>query len=191
MTRKDSMHDDLDDIICRAREADEAAFEELFRRFNWYVLHVIRRQGVREAEDVAQQVWMAVRTSIDQFDTRVAGFATWLRIVARRKAINAAVRRQRYEDLKRRFRTELRADFTASTPVPDAAMSEEETAWAAEQCVSRLDRRKQDVFRLVMNGGFSRPEIARQLGITSSGVRRILSEARAEILACLREKGVL
>lgn len=190
-TERVFVFDDLDRVISRARNGDPSDFEELYKRFNWFVLEVVRAYCPVDAEDVAQQVWMVIRESLSKFDPAKASFHWWLRVIARRKSISAADRRMRYENTLRRLRDRAVEDGVEAEASPDAFLHAEETEKAIADCAGRLRARRREVFCLVSTLGLSRQEAARRLGIREKRVRSILSEARAQILECLRKKGVL
>ncbi len=185
------VYDDLDNIISGAQNGDPADFEELYKRFNWFVLEVVRAYCPNDAEDIAQQVWMVIREALPKFDSTRASFHWWLRVIARRKSISAADRRMRYENSLRRLQDRAVETGADSAAPPDAFLRAEETEKAIADCAGRLRARRSEVFCLVCALGLSRQETARRLGIREKRVRSILSEARAQILECLRKKGVL
>lgn len=190
-TEPECVYDDLDDIIAGARDGDPSDFGELFKRFNWFILEVVRIYCPNEAEDVAQQVWMVIRESLSRFDASRASFPWWLRVIARRKAISAAGRRSRYEETLHRLQSQVADGGLPSAAAPEDALADAETEKAIADCADRLKLRRHQVFSLVCNLGLSREEVSHRLGISQKRVRSILCEARAQILECLRKKGVL
>ena len=86
----------VDEItVARARAGDEAALEELFRRFEAPVYSLARRLtgSKHDAEDVLQETFLEVVRSIRRFrgDGSLAG---WIRKVAASKALMKLRRRQ-------------------------------------------------------------------------------------------------
>ena len=87
------MMDDAD--LARAAQTGEAAaFEELLARHGPRLLAFLRRRTGSDdaAEDVAQEVWVAVHRHLQRYDPR-RPFRAWLYAIARRAGIDAWRRR--------------------------------------------------------------------------------------------------
>lgn len=98
--------DNLDGLIARARQRDEAALTELLQAHAQRLLDSIRAElGDRlrqrlESQDVVQQVYVDVLNSIDQFvDRGHDSFFAWLRRIALNRICD--VDRQAFQTLKR------------------------------------------------------------------------------------------
>lgn len=90
--------EDLDAVLMRrVRDGDEAAFEELVRKYQQPVLNMLYRfLGDRwEAEDIAQQVFVQVYRSARRYRPQ-AKFSTWLFTIVRHLALNELRRRRRH-----------------------------------------------------------------------------------------------
>lgn len=182
--------ENIEDLIEKARGGDTAAFASLVERFQWYVLEIARRYAPAEAEDVAQRVWIEVFRALERYDSTLATFSRWVRVIATRKAITAATARRRREALTRIFLTQSGRN-EGYIMEQSLGMQIQEIAAVAREGAARLSDRKRRVFELVCGSGLRRAEVARQLGMTDKAVRRTLCEARREILTYMRKKGVL
>lgn len=67
-----------DDLILRAQKGDPEAFTEIVKKYEPYLLNVIRKKADPDkVEDVAQRVWLCLWQKISQFKFKSA-FRTWL-----------------------------------------------------------------------------------------------------------------
>jgi RNA polymerase sigma-70 factor (ECF subfamily) len=84
-------------LIEQARAGDEAAFEELMRRYKRPVLNFVYRLlgNAEEAEDIAQEVFVRVYQNLRDYSPRTR-FSTWLFAVARNAAIDRLRWRKRH-----------------------------------------------------------------------------------------------
>jgi RNA polymerase sigma factor (sigma-70 family) len=76
------------DVPAKARTGDAAAQEAIYRAFARPVRTLARRlvRGASTAEDVAQDVFVDVLTSLDQYDHR-GSFAGWVRSITVRRCL--------------------------------------------------------------------------------------------------------
>ncbi len=99
---------------------------------------------------------------------------------------NAAIDAHR----KRRRETPLREVRWQAVSTPDPTpfeMAQEGELWAiAEAAVQRLPQRRQEVFRLVREGGLSYQEVSRVLGISPQTVANHMSLALSELRSALK-----
>ncbi|MCO6047404.1 sigma-70 family RNA polymerase sigma factor [Aeoliella sp. ICT_H6.2] len=84
-------------LLLRVRDpADQAAWEEFVEIYRPVILTLARRKGLQaaDAEDIAQQVLVAVARAIEQreHDSQRARFRTWLHRVAQNAILNALSR---------------------------------------------------------------------------------------------------
>jgi len=80
-------------LVCAAQEGDRLAFNELFARYHRTVyVTVVRRLGNdAEAQELCQEVFIQAIQKIGQLQNPEC-FGGWLRAIAKRMAINRAVR---------------------------------------------------------------------------------------------------
>lgn len=89
-----------DELLDRLRQHDEAALEAVYARFGPVVVRVARRitRDERLAEDVAQEVFLALWDEPWRVDSARGGLPTYLSTVARQRAIDHVRREQRWRD---------------------------------------------------------------------------------------------
>ncbi len=145
-----------DETLVRAtRRGDEAAFDELYRRYGHRLFsYVLRLLGDRElAEDLLQEVFMAVLRD-RSFDLRPGGFGAWIFTVARRRCLNQLRADARHDDKLDAFRE---AGDAASARSPEAAVEARQLVLAGLASLSLAQR---DALVLKEVGGLTYREIA-------------------------------
>lgn len=178
-TQPASAHDDLVPLLEHACKGDEAAVEHLLVRFRDRIRRWASRftQDSDEADDVAQQVLVALPEQVKRFDRR-RSFAAWLYVMTRRAALSTR-------------RTEVRRRTLLSSFVPEANESEtnaegvmHDEAPLTALVLSYFDAlppRQRQVFEMAELRGMPHAVIARELGMQESTVRAHLFKARANI----------
>jgi RNA polymerase sigma-70 factor (ECF subfamily) len=81
-------------VVLRCQAGDERAFAELMERFSPRTLGYLRGLVGEDAEDVQQEVWLAVYRHVASL-ADVGAFRTWLFRTARHRAIDHLRRRHR------------------------------------------------------------------------------------------------
>jgi RNA polymerase sigma factor (sigma-70 family) len=163
-----------EDLIDRVTEGDAGAFEELFRRHRANVLAVCRRiLGPAEAEDAAQQTFLAAYLAIARRGERPGNLGGWLRAVARNECLSQ-VRRRR-----------------ASAPLPDELVDRRSAAEdvALRQAevrgivddFGRLPSDQRAALVLSEFGELPHREIAESLECRPGKVKALVYQARATL----------
>lgn len=163
-----------------AGEADAA--KELLDRYGGLVWSLARRLSYTEAEaeDAAQEIFVDLWRSAPRFDPSVAGEATFIAMIARRRLID----RQR-----KRSREPGRSDVDMGVmgderETPDRAAVNEEAA-IAQRAIEELPEDQRRVLRMSVIRGLSHEKIARAtglpLGTVKTHIRRGLIRVREEI----------
>jgi len=164
-------------VLARARAGDEAALEQLFRRFETPVYTLARRlmRSAPDAEDVLQETFLEVVRSIRRFrgDGSLAG---WIRRVAASKAL------MRLRARGGRTFEELVPEEIGDGAFPHASG----VATAAERvdlaaALDRLSDAARTVIWLHDVEGYSHDEIAAMAGKTPSFSKSQLARAHARL----------
>ncbi|HUT46422.1 MAG TPA: RNA polymerase sigma factor [Sedimentisphaerales bacterium] len=166
----------------RARKADKDAACELLRIHYTDVYSYLRRLcgSQADAEDLTQQTFLKVWSSLDSFAGR-SKFSTWLYRIAHNTYIdskrgNAGSNRDRSD--------QWWAECIDKNPGPFANVAERLLARRLYETVDKLDEDKRDIVHLHYYQGFSIRETSKVLGIASSTVKYRLRE----VLRILRVK---
>ncbi len=167
------------ELVQRVRSGDEEAFERLIKRHQTKVQRLLLRITGRseDAEDILQDVFIAVYEKLDQFEGKAA-FSTWLY----RIAVNAALMRMR----SRSRREEVPLE---SIPLErDIHEGEQDRAYdhlVTEQSLERIEKALgplpydfKTVFILRDIEGFSNSETAEIMDLSVPAVKSRLHRAR-------------
>ena len=173
-----STYTDLTDeeLIRRLQNGDEAAFAQLATRYSsriWQLVVSHSRQ-IRDAEEIFQDIWVAVWENIGGL-REVSSFGAWLRKIAWTTC-------RRYYTAKSRNRGEIlqSAEKLAETIDRDvlARFRETELRTAVTEAVHQLPERVRAVAVLYYLELWTVKEIAKELGLADGTVKTRLRQIR-------------
>jgi RNA polymerase sigma-70 factor (ECF subfamily) len=173
------------DLIERALGGERDAFEAIYRRYQAIVYRFARSMtgSASMAEDVTQEVFVALMRDLDRYEPRRAGLSTYLYGVAR----NVTRARLRYEQ---RFVNLDDVSFDESEPAgrddPSAALARSEDLVRLRQAIVGLPSRYREVVILCDLHGLSYAEAARVIDTPVGTVRSRLHRGRNLLLECLQ-----
>lgn len=152
-------------LVSRVGRGDGAALEALYERYGTPCYSLARRILADEqlAQDVVQEVFLALWKDAGRYDAGRGGFATWLLSMTHHKAVDLVRREENLR--KRRAAVEAQQAVAPATPQPD------DLAWAAlrrervRSALTRLPDLQREALGLAYFGGFTQREIA---GLTDS-----------------------
>ncbi|MGA8845001.1 MAG: sigma-70 family RNA polymerase sigma factor [Nocardioides sp.] len=169
MRSDDDPTDAFADLLAAAQAGQPQALGELWSRFAGGVAGFARARGATDADEITNDVFLAVFTNIGAFNGDAGGFKALLFTIARRRVI---------DDLRRRGRQ------VPSTPwrlFEDRRTDEgpEDKAVARERYldvlghINRLTEDQRDVVLLRLVGELSIEEVAATLGKTPGSVKSL------------------
>jgi RNA polymerase sigma-70 factor, ECF subfamily len=181
------------DLVQRAQNGDEPAFEELVRRHQQRVFALVggilrRREDV---EDVAQQIFLKAFVSLKRFDQRSA-FSTWLYKISvnecwdylRKKKVRPLV----YEsDMSEEQVSRLDAVVSQDRP-PASHVDRAEAKDLLERVLEKLPEQDRQLLLLKEVEGFSVQELAEILNLNVNTVKVRLFRARLRIMDFYRKR---
>jgi len=167
------------DLVERiAASADKAAFTRLFAYYAPRVKGYLLRLGMSqaEAEEVSQEVMVAVWRKAGSFDRSQASVATWIFRIARNRRIDA-------------FRRDQRAVLDANDPIfhPEPTAAADQVAVAAEReaelriAVAELPPEQRDLVRVTFYEDLSHSQVAERTGLPLGTVKSRLRLAFAKL----------
>ena len=176
------------DLLERAAAGDEEAFTSLYRRRQGavyrFALHMSGRRSV--AEEVTQEVFLAVIRDAGKFDASRGSALSYLYGIARNQVVRRLERDRPYVALAE----ELEADSARWTAQEDTLgdLTRNETIESIRQAVLALPSSFREVVVLCDLHEMSYNEAASALGCAVGTVRSRLHRARAMLLEKLKAK---
>ena len=170
-------------LLPRIALGDETAVRECVERYGALLWSLARRWSAEtsEAEDAVQEIFVDLWRSADRFDLDRASEAGWVAMIARRRLIDRARRRERLpatEAFPAGFDIE-----DESTPDHDDDFDRGTRAERARAVLRSLPDAQRQLLELSLLHGKTHDEIAREtslpLGTVKSHIRRGLLRARA------------
>jgi RNA polymerase sigma-70 factor (ECF subfamily) len=161
--------------LCKlARKADKDAACELLRIHYADIYSYLRRLcGSRQdAEDLTQQTFLKVWTSLDSFAGR-SKFSTWLYRIAHNTYVDF---RRDDTNCKRDYSDQWWAECIDANPGPFDNVAERQLARRLYETVDQLDEDKRSIVHLHYYQELSIRETAKVLGIATSTVKYRLRE---------------
>lgn len=181
-------------LMLRVRDDDAAAFAELVELYQHRLVGVMNHLvgNVEEAEDLAQEVFLRVYRSRKKYRPR-SKFSTWLFTIANNLALNALRSRQRKPvvSLPAQDSGPL-GPRPAEQIVPDRGsgpmrrLERQELAELIRQALDGLNERQRMAVVLNKFEDMNYAEIAEVMGLTTKAVKSLLSRARLNLRAALR-----
>ena len=151
------------DLLLRIRAKDERAIEALYERYSGplYSLAYQVTGGDRFAQDVVQEVFVAVWKNAGRFDPARGSLSSWLFALARHKAI----------DLVRREANVRRHTADVDLELEEAADDVDQEAWrrvrrdAVRAAMTELPEAQRVALEMAFFGGLTHVEVSEALGI--------------------------
>jgi RNA polymerase sigma-70 factor (ECF subfamily) len=162
----------------RPAGGDADALDCLYRQYAPGVFAYVRRilRNEYDAQDVTQQVFVKLATSLDKYDARRADFSAWLLRIAH----NAAI-----DHLRKQRRTPLSdpVEATDDTEQPDL------DGRSLRETFRALSSAQRDVLLLREVVGLTPREVAKRLGKTEAAVNTCHHRARRAAVRSLTAMG--
>lgn len=183
-------HQDIDAIVTRCKEGEEAAFSELFRIIRTDIHRILI--GVigpdPEIDDMIQTASLEVFRSIHSFKGK-AKFSTWMY----RLVVNVAL-----QELRRKKNREIPVDvgemaneLRSETANPERTAFEREHIRLVHKILDDIAPKKRIVFLLHEIEGYTPEEIAGMVGSSRYTVKSRLFYARREFYRKSRRQAML
>jgi RNA polymerase sigma-70 factor (ECF subfamily) len=186
MRRPAAVHSPLDEsdqtLLVRVAAGDRAAFASLFGRFAGRVKSYLIRLGAPGAiaEDLAQDVMVAVWRRAGSYDPSKAKASTWVFVVAR----NAWIDKLRREKVELAYRSGLDVSEESDEEAPDEAAVRTQTEARMRAALETLSDDQKQVVQLSFFEDRAHSEIAEHLslplGTVKSRLRLALIKLRAQ-----------
>jgi len=160
---------------------DQAKFERVYLQYRYLMLHVAKKilHNHQDAEDAVHQAFISIIKNIEKIsavgspETR-----SYIVIITERKAIDILRRNQRHP-------ASALDDEMIGLDIP----APEDHPLAA--AMAKLPAHYRQALLLRYDNGFSSREIASLLGISESGVRKLLARGKKALQRQLEDEGVV
>jgi RNA polymerase sigma-70 factor (ECF subfamily) len=164
----------------------EETFVDVFRAYAAYVLQLLRRLGVREAdvEDVAQEVFVVVHAHLAGFEGR-STLKTWISGICVRKV--SEYRRKAHR--RREVMLAVVPEREALSDQQEQELEQKQQAALLQQGLSRLTDKQFEVFVLYEIEELSMAEVAQAVGCLRFTAYTRLHAARRAMRAFLEQAG--
>jgi RNA polymerase sigma factor (sigma-70 family) len=171
------------DLVRRLATGDETAMEQLYDRYSRPVFSLARRITGEAvfAEEVVQEVFLALWRDPAKYDPARGAFASWLLAATHHKAVDAVRREQTLR--KRRAQAAEEADFyataTSDGPAVDEAAFMGLRGARVRAALGVLPLPQREALTLAYFGGYTQREIAQMTGTPLGTVKtRMLAGMR-------------
>ncbi len=186
-----SPEDEADFAAMRlVKTGDAAAFRELVERHQNRVVGTVAKMlgNDRDAEDVAQQVFVRVWKSAGRYEPR-AKFTTWLMTITRNLVFNEVRRRDRVRMVSMDEEAETSGREMADNEMRTASQEalDDELREAVDAAIRSLPEAQRMAVVLRRYEGMPYEEIARVLETTVPAVKSLLFRARGELKRLLAD----
>lgn len=157
-------------------------FDELFNTYTPFVWRTLRRLGVADAdaEDVCQEVFVAVHRKLETFEGR-SSVRTWLYGIC----VNAASNYRRRRSVRREVVSEAPPEQTAA-PEQQAELERKQALALLDELLNELDHDRRSVFVLYEIEQLSMHEIASAVGCPLQTAYSRLHAARKQLEASVK-----
>ncbi|MGW8268016.1 MAG: RNA polymerase sigma factor [Longimicrobiales bacterium] len=171
-----------EELLSRLRAGDPTVLRQLLKRYlpalRLYAERLLGGSG--DPEEAVQEAFIRLWTHRER----------WRGDGSIRSLLYTITRNAALDELRRHRREVPLSDHllpASRSPDPDplACLEEEDLRRAAEEAIRRLPPRRQEIFRMVREGGLSYREVAEVLDIAPQTVANLMSLALADLRACL------
>jgi len=174
-------------LLPRVAVGDEGAVRQVVARYGALVWSLARRWSPDDAEDAVQEIFIDVWRTAARYDMARTTEAGWVAMIARRRLIDRARKRERLPALE---------SLPDDLDVASESERDLDREWRAEQAravLGELPPAQRRMLELSLVHGKTHDEIAREtetpLGTVKSHIRRGLQRARDLLASRTRDEG--
>jgi RNA polymerase sigma-70 factor (ECF subfamily) len=172
--------------LARIPAGDRAALQTVYRLTSTKLFGVVLRiLGERsEAEDVLQEVYVAVWRKAADFDVTRASPMTWLIAIARNRAID----RLRATRTGRRMEPiDAAAELADDTPAADSTLEGAQESVRLHECLGGLADYERNALRAAFFDGNTYEEVAERMKVPLGTMKSWIRRAMIKLKVCLEQ----
>jgi RNA polymerase sigma-70 factor (ECF subfamily) len=176
--------DQVRELVERARQGDEEAWEALFRRAYPKLLSYASRRlpTAEQAKDAVGETMTRAVANIDRLRGEGGGFDAWMYGIMRHVVVDA-------QRLMSREGPGLIPDVADASPLPGDRVLDHDDAVEVRQAFDRLSAADQELLELRVVAELSADEVASVLGRRPGAVRMAQSRALTRLRGLLHDVG--
>jgi RNA polymerase sigma-70 factor (ECF subfamily) len=176
--------DQVRELVERARQGDEEAWEALFRRAYPKLLSYASRRlpTAEQAKDAVGETMTRAVANIDRLRGEGGGFDAWMYGITRHVVVDA-------QRLMSREGPGLIPDAADASPLPGDRVLDHDDAVEVRQAFDRLSAADQELLELRVVAELSADEVASVLGRRPGAVRMAQSRALTRLRGLLHDVG--
>jgi RNA polymerase sigma-70 factor (ECF subfamily) len=174
--------EDLDTLLKLVARGDQGAFEALYERLARPAYGLIRKvlRDPAQSEEVVQEVLLEVWRTASRFDPARGGAATWVLMIAHRRAVD----RVRSETAAAERELRAQRDAVAAEAVADSVEASLDAA-ALRRCLQGLSDVQRESITLAYYGGYTYPEVAKLLEVALGTIKSRIRDGLNRLRDCL------
>lgn len=160
------------ELVARASQGDQEAFQALYKKANHLVRTQIFKLCPSEVDDLTQATWAKILTKLGSYQGKAA-FTTWAVRIGINEALMLLRRKQyRYElSWYKAFSPDVNEEFEAEPGAEDRRFKAIPLRGALKKAIVELPPRQRTVIVLRMVEDRSVPEVSQMLGISCEAVK--------------------
>lgn len=166
----------FEDVLLAAQDSAGWAFTEIYESLAPAVAGYVRAQGVREADDIVNEVFLAAFTRIGSFRGNETQFRSWVFTIAHHRIVDARRAARRRPALESLDTAVSSGRVVAAASVEDEALSSV-TLGRLQRVLDRLTPEQREVVVLRVIADLSVEAVARILGKRPGAVRAVQHRA--------------
>ena len=184
LAEADVVRAELVHLLERVARHDQTSLKSLYERTSakLYGICVRLLKDEAEAQDVLQEVYLAIWRKASSFDSSRAGAITWMATIARNRAIDRLrARHAPGEELE--SATELPDDSPSSFDVLETAQD----VSRLRRCLEELESRASQMIRAAFFDGATYPQLAEREGVPLPTMKSWIRRGLLSLRGCLEQ----
>ena len=172
----------LNELLARVSRGDEHAFARLYDELSAAVFGLARRvvRDPARAEEIAQEVFLAVWQQATRFEPAKGSAVTWVMTLTHRRAVDVV----RSSEASARREERVSTQETPYDEVAETATTRME-GQQVRRCMGSLTDLQREAVTLAYYGGYTYPEVASLLEAKLSTIKTRMRDGLIRLRDCL------